>query len=64
MLRRINKSHSPSEKFLTFLRTEEGATAVEYAIMASAIAAVIVAVTLVIGEKTNNSFELVKFPPE
>ena len=39
---------------------EEGATAVEYAIMASAIAAVIVAVVLSIGIKVNSLFEAAK----
>lgn len=39
-----------------FFKDEEGATAVEYAIMAAAIAAVIVAVVMVIGAKVDNEF--------
>lgn len=43
---------------------QHGATAVEYAIMASMIAAVVVAVVRVIGEKTGNNFNTVntQFP--
>ncbi len=44
---------------LRFLKDEEGATAVEYGIMVAAIAAVIIAVVLVIGGKTNNAFQVV-----
>lgn len=40
-----------------FLMDEEGATAVEYGIMVAAIAAVIVAVVFVVGEKVDNAFE-------
>ena len=39
-----------------FLNDEEGATAVEYAIMASAIAAAIVAIVFTIGIKVDNLF--------
>lgn len=39
-----------------FLYDEEGATAVEYSIMASAIAAVIVAIVFAIGIKVGNQF--------
>ncbi len=42
---------------LQFIRDEEGATAVEYGIMVAAIAAVIVAVVIAVGSKTNNAFE-------
>jgi pilus assembly protein Flp/PilA len=47
------------------LAEERGATAVEYAIMAVLIAAVIIFVVTAIGEKTNNQFETVntKFNP-
>jgi pilus assembly protein Flp/PilA len=47
------------------LAEERGATAVEYAIMAVLIAAVIIFVVTAIGEKTNNQFESVntKFNP-
>ncbi|MDH4232724.1 MAG: Flp family type IVb pilin [Nitrospirota bacterium] len=44
------------KKVLQFLRDEEGATAVEYGIMIAAIAAVIIAVVIVVGQKTNNAF--------
>jgi len=45
------------EKLLGFLRDEEGATAVEYGIMVAAIAAVIIAVVIAVGTKTNAAFE-------
>jgi pilus assembly protein Flp/PilA len=41
------------------LRDEEGATAVEYAIMVALIAAVIIIVVKVVGTKSNNAFESV-----
>ena len=41
-----------------FLKDEEGATAVEYAIMAAAIAAVIVVVVFSIGVKTKDMYNL------
>ena len=49
----------------TFIRQQEGATAVEYGIMVAAIAAVIITIVLSIGEKTNSAFSLVndRFPP-
>ncbi len=43
-------------KFLEFLKNEEGATAVEYGIMVAAIAAVIITVVYSIGTKTNAAF--------
>ncbi len=47
------------KKLMTFLKDEEGATAVEYGIMVACIAAVIIAVVIAVGEKTNNAFETV-----
>lgn len=47
------------KKFLEFLKDEEGATAVEYGIMVAAIAAVIIAVVIAVGGKTNNAFQKV-----
>lgn len=47
------------KQIMRFLRNEEGATAVEYGIMVAAIAAVIIAVTFVVGVKTENGFEAV-----
>ena len=47
------------KKLIAFLKDEEGATAVEYGIMVAAIAAVIVALVFVIGNKTNNAFQRV-----
>ena len=41
------------------LRDEEGATAVEYAIMVALIAAVIIIVVKVVGTKANNAFQSV-----
>jgi pilus assembly protein Flp/PilA len=40
-----------------FFCDEKGATAVEYAIMVSAIAAVIVTIVFVVGTKVDNKFE-------
>ena len=39
-----------------FVREDEGATAVEYAIMVAGIAAVIIAVVIVVGSQTNSAF--------
>jgi pilus assembly protein Flp/PilA len=45
------------ENFIAFFKEENGATAVEYAIMVSAIAAVIIAVVFVVGGKVESLFE-------
>jgi pilus assembly protein Flp/PilA len=45
------------EKLLGFLRDEEGATAVEYGIMVAAIAAVVIAVVIMVGKRSNNAFQ-------
>ena len=42
-----------------FVREDEGATAVEYAIIAAGIAAVIVAVVISVGSQTNSAFGVV-----
>jgi len=42
---------------------EDGATAVEYAIMLAFIAAVIVVSVTFLGHMTNSEFQKVKFPP-
>ncbi|MDZ7666961.1 MAG: Flp family type IVb pilin [Desulfotignum sp.] len=42
------------ENFIAFFKEENGATAVEYAIMASAIAAVIITIVFVIGLKVGS----------
>jgi pilus assembly protein Flp/PilA len=42
-----------------FWAEEEGATAVEYGIMVAAIAAVIIGVVILVGEKTNSAFNKV-----
>ncbi len=47
------------KRLYDFFTNEEGATAVEYGIMVAAIAAVIVAVVISVGSKTNNAFEAV-----
>ena len=41
------------------LSDENGATAVEYGIMVAAIAAVIIAVVFIIGQKVDNAFDIV-----
>ena len=48
------------KRFLkNFWLEEEGATAVEYGIMVAAIAAVIIGVVILVGEKTNSAFNKV-----
>ncbi len=47
------------KRLMRFLKDEKGATAVEYGIMVAAIAAVIVAVVISVGGKTNNAFSKV-----
>lgn len=47
------------KKLMSFLKDEEGATAVEYGIMVAAIAAVIVLTVIAVGGKTNNAFQKV-----
>jgi pilus assembly protein Flp/PilA len=54
------------EMIKRFLKDEEGATAVEYGIMVAAIAAVIITVVFLIGEKVDTAFDKVeaKLPAE
>ena len=47
--------------YIFFISRESGATAVEYAIMASLIAAVIVVAVFTLGEKTLALFQRVNF---
>lgn len=47
------------KKMLRFLKNQKGATAVEYGIMVGLIAAVIIALVVIIGGKTNNAFNAV-----
>jgi pilus assembly protein Flp/PilA len=47
------------KKFIKFFKDEEGATAVEYAIMVALIAIVIVAMVYIVGKKANNAFSSV-----
>jgi pilus assembly protein Flp/PilA len=47
------------KKLIRFFKDEEGATAVEYAIMVALIAIVIVAMVVIVGEKANNIFSQV-----
>lgn len=42
-----------------FIREEEGAAAVEYGILVAAIAAVIIAVTIMVGSQVNSAFNKV-----
>jgi len=51
-----------TRKIKLLLRCENGATAVEYAIMASAIAAIIVAVVGILGTKVLDLFLALVFP--
>jgi pilus assembly protein Flp/PilA len=44
------------KKMLRFLKNQKGATAVEYGIMVGLIAAVIIAMVVLIGTKTNSAF--------
>ena len=44
------------KKLFKFFKEEDGATAVEYSIIAAAIAAVIVVIVTVNGNKTKNNF--------
>ena len=47
--------------YLALKYSEKGATAVEYAIMASLVAVVIIAAVTTLGQKTQDLFERVKF---
>jgi len=44
---------------IRFFKDEEGATAVEYAIMVALIAIVIIAMVVIVGKKANNAFSSV-----
>jgi pilus assembly protein Flp/PilA len=44
------------------LAGDDGATAVEYAIMLALIAMVIVGAVTILGQETNSAFERVEFP--
>ena len=46
-------------KLTSLFKDEEGATAVEYGIMVSLIAIVVIAMVMLVGEKTNNMFSSV-----
>ena len=46
-------------KLIRFFKDEEGATAVEYAIMVALIAIVIIAMVVIVGKKANNAFSSV-----
>lgn len=48
--------------WLDGLAGDEGATAVEYAIMLALIAMVIVGAVTILGQETNSAFERVEFP--
>jgi pilus assembly protein Flp/PilA len=51
------------KKLLCFFKDEEGATAVEYAIMVALIAIVIIAMVVIVGKKANNAFSAVASHP-
>jgi pilus assembly protein Flp/PilA len=44
------------------LANDEGATAVEYAIMLALIAMVVIGAVTILGQETNSAFERVEFP--
>ena len=46
-------------KLIRFFKDEEGATAVEYAIMVALIAIVIITAVVLVGKKANNAFSAV-----
>ena len=48
------------DKIIRFFKDEEGATAVEYAIMVALIAIVIIVMVALVGEKANNVFSSVQ----
>ena len=48
------------KKLIRFFKDEEGATAVEYAIMVALIAIVVIAMVQLVGEKANNVFSKVQ----
>jgi pilus assembly protein Flp/PilA len=47
------------EKLVKLARDENAATAVEYALIVAAIAAIIAVVVFIVGRKTSNSFQKV-----
>ena len=47
------------KKLISFFQDEDGATAVEYAIMVALIAVVIIAMVVIVGDKANNAFSAV-----
>jgi len=48
------------DKLIKFFKDEEGATAVEYAIMVALIAIVIIAMVILVGQRANNAFSAVQ----
>ena len=46
------------------LANEDGATAIEYALMVALIAMVIVVAVTLLGQETNSAFERVEFPSD
>ena len=48
--------------WLDGLANDEGATAVEYAIMLALIAMVVIGAVTILGQETNSAFERVEFP--
>ena len=48
------------QKLISFFKDEEGATAVEYAIMVALIAIVVIAMVRLVGDKANEVFDEVQ----
>jgi pilus assembly protein Flp/PilA len=53
---RYYKRRCKMKKLIAFFKDEEGATAVEYAIMVALIAAVIITAVTTIGQRSNQAF--------
>jgi pilus assembly protein Flp/PilA len=48
------------KKLISFIKDEEGATAVEYGLIVALIAAVIIVTVQLLGVKVNNAFKFVE----
>ena len=57
---RIFKEPIMLKKIIDFFKDEEGATAVEYAIMVALIAIVVIFMVTLVGKKANNTFSKVQ----
>ena len=53
------KGEKEMKRLISFLKDEEGAAGVEYGILVAAVAAVIVAITYLVGTETEKGFNTV-----